>query len=211
MNVIFVGGGRVAKELLDVFSGDEEVKILSVIDLDNDAVGMIRARELGIATSNSMEQVIQRPEVSVILEVTGSIKVRQEIVGMIREDQDIISAGAARMMNNFLTRQAKMKNLSIADEISSLKSHMGTTINTIDEVAEEIEKILKDNRVLAFNARIEATRLGEAGAAFSIIGEKLQDLILDIQKAVNNINDSSSQNHQLLEHLEETEEKLRVA
>jgi len=56
-------------------------------------------------TPNNMETMISRHEVDVVLEVTGNVKVRQDIIKMMRKDQDIISTGAAQMMFNLMTRQ----------------------------------------------------------------------------------------------------------
>lgn len=209
MNIIIVGGGNAAKEFIEIFSGDEEVKIVGVADINRNAVGMVCARRLGIMTTNNMETMISRHDVDVVLEVTGNMRVRQDIIKFMREEQDIISAGAAQMMFNLLTRQMRKRNLTIADEIVDLSEELVGAIGQVDSTANDIEIILKDNLMLALNAQIEAAHIGESGATFSVIAERLQELFTDIQKSLKNINNSSKQSHKLLNHLDDTERKLR--
>lgn len=210
MNIVFIGGGNAAKELLEIFIDDNSVNILSVVDLNYEATGMLYARNMGISTSTDMDEVIKRMDVNVILEVTGNAKVRKRIIELMREDQDIITADAARMMYGLMCKQAIERNSNIADEIIKLSSHLVNVIKSIDKTSHEIKKILNISQIITLNTQIEAAHIGEEGRTFRVIGERLQDMFEDIKKALDTINQSSQDGHSSLKLLEETEKNLRT-
>ena len=206
--ILLVGGGKAAAELLDFLSQDSSIQIKAVVDLNAEAEGMVKARSLGISTGSAMEVMVQRRDVDVIFELTGNSNVRKTLIGLMRGDQEIISAGAARLMSGLMQRQAEAQNHRIAGDITRLRERMATAITQVDRIARQAGQILKDNQMLAINAQIEAAHMGEAGASFAVIGERLQRLFNDLSSSLGHIKAASDENHALLGDLKSTELRL---
>ncbi len=211
MNVVFVGGGRGAAELLSKFLGARGVRVVGVVDPNPDADAMKLARQHGIATSADQAAMIRRRGVEVIVEVTGVPKVRQAVMQAMRPEQDLMTAAAARMMDGLLRDQAGRRNAEVADELSGLTGEMTRAIEKIDATSAGVARILPAITMVTLNASVEAARAGQAGAAFAVIVERMRQLIDEVRTAVEGIQASSGIGHQLLQQLDETERRLREA
>ncbi|MBN1827315.1 MAG: hypothetical protein JW958_13735 [Candidatus Eisenbacteria bacterium] len=209
MNVVLVGGGQAATVILKMFHGDPEIQVQAVVDLNNAAPGMVLARKLGISTSNNSEGMIRDPNVNAVLDITGSAKVRQNIVEMLRPDQDFISGGGVKMMSDLLERSSRAHCMEVANRLAELMDQMRATMENIDRTSDGTEGVLREIKLLAINGNIEAARAGDAGAAFSVVVERLQDLVSQVGDAVDRITVSSHETHDLLANLEKTEQSLR--
>lgn len=209
MDIVFVGGGQASLVMLDYFQQDEHVRIVGVVDLNNDAPGMRRARELGIPTSNDMKAAITRPNVGAVLEVTGNAKVRKMISDLLRPDQDLMTAGSARMMSDVLARVTEKRNGDVCDELGRLGTRMNSTIDAVDRASVEIAKVLRAIRILALNGNIEAARAGQAGAAFAVVVDEMHNLVEQVQSAVASITTSAQDVHSVLDAMRKAEQQLR--
>ncbi|MGD8258807.1 MAG: PAS domain-containing sensor histidine kinase, partial [Desulfobacterales bacterium] len=62
-NIAIIGGGRFCKNILELFHSehfkDSHPTILGVADVNNQAEGIVFARELGIATTNDYRDLFQ--------------------------------------------------------------------------------------------------------------------------------------------------------
>lgn len=80
ISVVVIGGGETGTPLLRQLAEAPFVKILGVADLDENAPGMMIAKEKGItATTDFMELVQRGNEVDIIIEVTGVPEVRERL------------------------------------------------------------------------------------------------------------------------------------
>lgn len=210
MNMVVIGGGQAALVMMEYFLQDEEVKIVGVVDVNAHAPGVVRARELGIPTGSDLKSFVTLPNVGAVLEITGNAKVRRAIIDLMRPDQDLMTAGSARLMSEVLTRVTAKRDVQISDNLHELKNRMSTTIEAVDRAAVEIGKVLRAISVLALNGNVEAARAGAAGAAFGVVVEHMHDLVEQVQNAVGNITSSSQEGHAVLQHLSETENQLRA-
>lgn len=61
-------------------------------------------------------------------------------------------------------------------EAASITEHIGELASTMSAAILEINEINDNTKCLALNARIEAARAGQAGAAFSVVAEEMQVL-----------------------------------
>lgn len=74
-----------------------------------------------------------------------------------------------------------MKEMLIAiEEISKESNKISNIINIIDEIA------FKTN-ILAINASIEASRVGEHGKGFAVVANEVRELAINCQEAANNV------------------------
>lgn len=209
MDIVIVGGGQASLLMMEYFLQDEEVQIVGVVDLTDTAPGIVRARQLDIPTGRDMKPFVTRPNVGAVLEITGNAKVRRAIIDLMRPDQDLMTAGSARLMSEVLARVTAKRDAQISDELHELMSRMSTTIDAVDRASVEISKVLRAIRILALNGNVEAARAGAAGAAFAVVVEHMHDLVEQVHGAVEDISNSSQEGHAVLEHLRETEDHLR--
>jgi len=211
MNIVLVGGGKAAVTLLNYFSSVQDIRVVGVVDLRQGAPGILLAKQLGIETTSKMEDMLGRPDVDVVIEITGVPKVRQAVIDMLRPDQEVMSAGCAKMMCDMIDAQIH-RNTSVAEEISvqfeDLTRRLRTAIQSIDSALQDIDDVLRDIELVTINARIEAARAGEAGRAFSVVVEEMQRLVTNIRNAMNSISHTSEESHKTLENLHNTEDNL---
>ncbi len=83
MNVAIVGGGKACQNLLKIL--DEErlsrlrLKLLGVSDRDSEAPGFRYAQQLNLFTTTKLEELFTLEGLNLIIELTGSERVREEI------------------------------------------------------------------------------------------------------------------------------------
>jgi len=83
LDTVIVGAGRGCESVLDMLVGDAlgpfRMHVVGVADVDADAPGIHRARELGIRIAADLSELLAIPNVRLVLELTGSDEVRDEI------------------------------------------------------------------------------------------------------------------------------------
>jgi PAS domain S-box-containing protein len=83
MKTIIIGGGRGCRALIELVEGsfltELTLEIRCVVDPRADAEGMVYARERGIRTSANMADALALPGIELIIELTGSDVVLEEI------------------------------------------------------------------------------------------------------------------------------------
>jgi hypothetical protein len=72
-----------------------------------------------------------------------------------------------------------------------------------------VSKLLREAHMVTINGRIEASRLGQAGAGFAALVGRLNDLIRQITTAAGDISAAAAENRTMLEQLERSEQHLR--
>ncbi len=87
MKAVIVGGGKGCRAIIELalsgFLRELSLEILSVVDPDDSAPGMIYAREHGIKTSLDMKEALSIPGIKLIMELTGKDEVLENIYKMI--------------------------------------------------------------------------------------------------------------------------------
>ena len=83
MKTVIVGGGKGCKALIELAQGsfltELTLDIRCVVDPRTDAPGMVYAGERGISTSPNMADAFALPDLELIIELTGSDEVLEEI------------------------------------------------------------------------------------------------------------------------------------
>ncbi|HPM75768.1 MAG TPA: hypothetical protein PK961_01665 [bacterium] len=204
IGLVFIGGGHAAKVLLNLFLGDEQSRVLGVVDPNPNAEGIKRAQELGIQTDSDMSKMIKRPEVNVIVELTGNAAVRQRAINEMRQDQEIITASGARILVNMVKRQTDFQ-----DVFGDLMARMQSAIGDIDKTADQTQEVLDDFKILALNAQIVAAKIGSSGAGFGAVVNQMKELIANIETLVSDIHGTSDESNEVLDLLKVAEGKLR--
>lgn len=194
MDLVLVGGGRAAVIMLDYFSSNLDHHIVGVSDINDDAPGMVHAREMKIPTATDMKVLIQNENVDLVLELTGNNKVRELITSVLRNNQTMVSSEGAKLMVDLISSQAQ-KNAECAQRIShtfnEIRTSLSATVEKIDDSSATIEHLLREANIVSVNATIEAARAGQAGKPFETVVHRLSEMVRKIKEAADVIGEAS--------------------
>jgi len=193
VGVLFVGGGQAAVVLLDLFVSDKDIEVMGVADPNPEAIGVKHARELHIPVFREMETIMKDPRVKIIVEVTGHPIVRKTVLNNLRDDQEVMNASGARILVDITNQQKKARQ-----QIEALSGTISISSQKIDETSRDIFDVLREMKILSINANVEAARLGNQGKSFAIVADRMSELTLDVQRAIDNITIASKQNREFL-------------
>ncbi len=211
MNIGIVGAGKGSVVYMKGLANHPEIKIVGIVDMNQEAPGMLLAREMGITRGSDISELVKRADVELILELTGSDKVKKIILGCLRENQGIITARGAWMMSEMMTSLLAHRNQKIADEMAQLVNSVSTAIVEVDQASKDINQVLREVRITALNGGIEAARAGTAGAGFAVIAENFRAMTGQVENTLNTIQSSSRKSHEAVDFLREQERILRQA
>ena len=98
--LIIIGAGKGGKSLIDFFLSDPTIKIIGVVDVNDNAPGMVSARQAGIPTSNNFKEFLKNPEpdLDIIIEVTGNDDVQKQVLDQKPAQTRMISGIAAKFI-----------------------------------------------------------------------------------------------------------------
>ncbi|HHY04005.1 MAG TPA: hypothetical protein GX534_02295 [Thermoanaerobacterales bacterium] len=219
MKVGIVGAGNAGKLFLKTLIDIEtegEVNVVGIMDINPEAPGLAFAKQHKIPTYTDMK-LFMKNDMDLILELTGSASVKQEISSLKKDSTHLMDSHAARL--TFLLSQHQQKLYEKLEQyikyIESLMKSMADNISKINETVETIgvtsEKIIEsvnrstesinetDNivmiinditsriKILGINASIEAARAGEHGAGFSVVAEEIGKLTDSSKNATSDI------------------------
>lgn len=138
-NVLIVGGGQGGTSILEAFQGIRNVKVLGICDVNNNAAGMVRARDLGIPTFTDLNALFNLPA-EIIIEATGNEKVQQTIYANKGEHLYIVdSHGANLMMTLVEAREEMIHNLNIeAQKLAGMSAELSNTMQNVTRLVEDV-------------------------------------------------------------------------
>jgi hypothetical protein len=212
MNVIIVGGGNASLILIDYFQSIDYIKLNGVIDVKDTAPGIVRAKEVGIATFSDINALAGMPDIDTVIEVTGNDKVRKMVLDLLKPHQHFMSSNAAKIMTDFIEVQNRRRSEAIekvSEEFNNLTSRMKSSEEYIDQSIRKIEEVLRSMKIVTMNARIEAARAGESGKAFEVVVQAMQGTLNNIETALRDITIASDESKTTMTDLVKTEEKLK--
>ncbi|MFH1051450.1 MAG: PAS domain-containing protein [bacterium] len=94
MKTLIIGGGKGCRSLIgllnDPIMKEVDLDIIGVMDINDQALGMLYAREIGLKTFTSMKEALSLPELEMIIEMTGQDEILQELYKTIRPGIKII-------------------------------------------------------------------------------------------------------------------------
>jgi PAS domain S-box-containing protein len=115
LGVAIVGGGRACHDLLRLL--DEErlsrlkMKILGVSDINPDAPGLQYARELGLFATTSVDALFELPGLNLIIELTGSAGLRDQIYTKRPAGVSVIDHKATRLIWDLIQMETEKTEL----------------------------------------------------------------------------------------------------
>jgi methyl-accepting chemotaxis protein len=212
MNAVIIGGGKASFVLINYFQSIDYIKLKGVIDVNDKAPGVILAKELGIVTLNDINALNDMPDVDIVIEVTGSDKVRKIVIDQLKSHQHFMSSNAAKIMTDFIEIQSRRRSEvieNVSGEFNNLTSRMKSSEEYIDQSIRKIEEVLRSMKIVTMNARIEAARAGESGKAFEVVVQAMQGTLSNIEKALHDITTASDESKFTMTELIGTENKLK--
>ena len=115
LHVAIVGGGEACRNLLQVLDANRlsrlRIKILGVADTDPVAPGLRYARELGLFTTNDMHRLSDLEGLNLIIELTGSSEVRNEIFRIMPPNISIMDHMGARLLWDLIQIEIEKREL----------------------------------------------------------------------------------------------------
>lgn len=146
IHLAIVGGGNAAVTILDSFSELRTMKVVGICDLKADAPGIVKARSLGIDVTSSLEALVGRPDADVILELTGVPAVLRELQKRLRPNQEVISAGGARILVGLVelmrVRQDQVRRGVVAgsDALNRVAVELASIVHDLTGKAAELDE-----------------------------------------------------------------------
>jgi methyl-accepting chemotaxis protein len=142
---VIVGGGNGGAAMLRAFKGVADVKIIGIADINEDAVGIKLAREMGISTYSDFLQMLNIPGIEVIIDVTGVQAVREKIEANMSPDTLLAEAKVAKMMwalaNNKDGMLAELNEQ--AQSLAGMGEELSATVEQVPEIINEVSEFIK--------------------------------------------------------------------
>ena len=188
---------RVAEVTSQAAQGNLEVRLLHCDDSE-------RSRELARSVNHllDMTDAFLR-EAGAALEHASHEKFFRRVLlrgmrGTFRDKSELINQAMERMAGNssslkeaerLIYSSARMSQAAVAeaDEARSVVKELGDASGRIEAVVKQISKIAWQTKLLAFNARIEASHAGEAGRGFEVVAQEVKNLAQQTASATDDI------------------------
>lgn len=84
--------------------------VVAVMDRDNQAPGMVYAREMGLKTTTDMDEVLHIPDLQIVIELTGLDSVLEELYKRIPPGVRVIDHIFARLFWDLVNAQKELQN-----------------------------------------------------------------------------------------------------
>jgi len=180
MKTVIIGGGKGCVAILDLARGaflrELTLDVQCVADLDPNAPGMSRARELGITTSSDPMGALSMPGIELIIELTGLDSVVDDIYEILPPGVRLIDHTIAHVFWDLANAQQEQEWHLV--EITKLEEEIETERRFLQSLFDTIPEL-----VVVFNTnkqivRSNAAFLKFAGVSAGIItGTSCQDLL----------------------------------
>ncbi|MBO8158862.1 methyl-accepting chemotaxis protein [Thermosyntropha sp.] len=175
INVAIVGLGAGGTSVLKAIHGMNNIKVLGVCDVNENAPGAILARREGIPVYTDINGIFALPGLNVIIEATGNSKVEQIIYENKKENVAVIdSHGANLMMTMVEAREEMIKRLHdeaqrLADMAAEITATMQNVSRVVEEVANFSQEVALRGQTLVDLGNTASMHLGETGEVLNII------------------------------------------
>ncbi|WP_003543893.1 methyl-accepting chemotaxis protein [Desulfotomaculum nigrificans] len=139
-----VGGGRGGSAMLNLFASLPDVKILGIADINENAPAMVAAKEMGIRTFSDFTQLLQLPDLDVVVDVTGNESVHQSILAQKQEKTHLADATISKLMYMMARHQeeAAQELRNQAQQLAVMAEELNTTVQHVPEAIATVNKAL---------------------------------------------------------------------
>ncbi|MCG6911193.1 MAG: PAS domain-containing protein [Deltaproteobacteria bacterium] len=127
LNIAIVGGGRACKFFLDLLRTDYfaylSINVLGVCDIDPEASGLQRAREMGIFTTDNFKDLFEFEHLDSILELTNSRDVLLELVKLRPKGVGVVEHNTGRFFRSFYELNQRLQSAEHQANVEKLFSN----------------------------------------------------------------------------------------
>ena len=151
MKIAVVGGGRRCKDLMDVIQQHtfQEIhpEIVAVADIRTDAPGLVAAMEKGLFITSSYDDFFDRDDIDLIVELTGSMDIYNDILDKKKKSVRAISTNTAQLFWEIARVSTMQKKTD--QELQEARALYSVAIN--DLIQEEVLVIDHNFRIIDTN------------------------------------------------------------
>ncbi|UCC79442.1 MAG: PAS domain-containing protein [Candidatus Zixiibacteriota bacterium] len=173
MRAVIIGGGKGCRAIIELAGGtflkELKLEILCVVDPDPNAPGMVFAREHGIPTSKDMKEALSTiPDIKLIMELTGSDEVLEDIYKMIPRGIKVFDHTFSRIF--WELGNAQRESIRQIKEITELEQKIEKERSSLQLLFDKIPEL-----VIVLDREHKIIKINESFASF--IGLKLSDVV----------------------------------
>lgn len=209
MNIGIVGAGKGGTAILQTLSGLNDVTVSFVMDAYSTAPGISLAKQMGIPTYASIDELPKRG-IDAIIEATGRVEVAEALKDKFDHTLHIIDSGGARLIMTLADKlgshgeivstsnivkqhimaidQATESIHLVSQGLLNAAKQSSEYIVESDKIIKSVNKIASQTKILGINATIEASRAGEQGRGFAVVAEEVQKLAGNSESFATEIN-----------------------
>ena len=114
LNMAIVGGGRACKFFLRLLENNPfsflDINIVGVCDINPDADGLCLAKEMGIYTTQKLQDLFKIKGLDSVIEVTGSREVLLELIQLRPKGVAVIEHNIGRLLRSFVMLDGSLKS-----------------------------------------------------------------------------------------------------
>ncbi|MEW6698614.1 MAG: methyl-accepting chemotaxis protein [Bacillota bacterium] len=128
-----VGGGRGGLAMLRLMSSLTEITVVGISDIKENAPALVAARESGIPTFQDFKQLLQIPNLDVVLDVTGNASVNQALLEHKHSSTRLADAMVSKLMYTVARGQeeAAQELRAQAEQLAGMAEELNTTIQSV--------------------------------------------------------------------------------
>ncbi len=203
LNAAIVGGGEACYNLLEILDKDRlsrlNMKILGISDLNPETPGFRYAKDLGLFTTTNFEELFSLEGINLIIELTGSDKVRDRIFAAKPSNVSVLDHMASRVLWDLFQIESEKTELEKEHKQYELKTKKQTQV-ILDSLPYRIMVVNMDLTVETVNQ----TFIREFGIDRSQVEGKH---CFDLRHGLNKPCNESGRSCFLRDHIQEIKEK----
>ena len=173
--VAIIGAGQGGTSILRALQGIESVQVAGICDVNEQAPGMVLAREAGVNAYADIDKILAIAGLDIVIEATGVKKVQQQVEESKAEHVDMVdSHGANLMMMLVESREEMIHTLhGEAERLAQMSNQLTITMQEVSKVVEDLAANAQSMAVqgieLIQSAQGAVLQLGETEEVVSII------------------------------------------
>jgi len=158
MRAVIIGGGKGCRAIINLAQGgfltELPIEILSVCDIDENAPGIIFASENGIETTTSMEEALSHRDIKLVIELTGSDEVLENIYRNIPRGIKVFDHTFARIFWDLANAQQEQARqlVEVTKMEVNIEKERFYLQSLFDNIPELVLVVDIDKRVIKINA-----------------------------------------------------------
>ncbi len=128
--ILIVGAGKGGNLLIHMFHKSDLAKILGVVDKNPNAPGISIAKKLGIPTSTDFKKLLNKKDLKVIVDVTKSKKVYNELLRLKPSSVEVIGGYSAKFIWNLMEERKRVEK-ALSDSEYKFRSLFDLSLQAI--------------------------------------------------------------------------------